>query len=87
MSFQSLAVYYTVGKSTVNRIVSETCAAIWSISQLIYMPVPCEDYWLEESAKHFERTYFPNCIGSMDGKHCCIKCPSKAGSLFYNSIP
>ena len=27
---------------------------------------------------------FPNVIGCTDGKHIRIKCPTKAGSLFYN---
>jgi hypothetical protein len=41
-------------------------------------------YWLEVSTRYFERTNFPNFTGSLNGKHCRIKCPSKAGSLFYN---
>jgi hypothetical protein len=27
----------------------------------------------------------PNCIGSIDKKHCRIKCPPKAGSQFYST--
>jgi hypothetical protein len=34
---------------------------------------------------YFERTNFPDCIGSLDGESCYIKCPSKAGSLFYSN--
>jgi hypothetical protein len=58
MSFQSLAVYYRVGKSTVNRRASETCTAIWSVLKPTYTPVPSKNYWLDVSARYLKRTNF-----------------------------
>lgn len=48
------------------------------------MPVPnVNDF--EKVADDFFKTFnFPNCLGSLDGKHIRIKCPSKSGSMFYN---
>jgi hypothetical protein len=48
------------------------------------MPVPSENDWLRVSAVYFERICSANFIGNLDGKHCCIKCPSKVMSLFYD---
>ena len=33
---------------------------------------------------YLERWQYPNCIGSIDGKHFPIVCPPNAGSQFYN---
>jgi hypothetical protein len=54
-------------------------------SVAVYMPVPSEKDWMQVSAACFKRTDFPNCVGSLDGKQCRIKRPSKVGSFLYNS--
>lgn len=51
--------------------------------QPIYLPEPTTNIW-EKSAEEFYNIWqFPNCIGSIDGKHVTIKCPGKTGSNFF----
>ncbi|XP_063590541.1 putative nuclease HARBI1 [Penaeus indicus] len=83
-SFTSLGYQFRVGKATVHKIVKETSKAIWETLQPQYLPVPDEHQWEEIARTFFEKWNIPNCIGSIDGKHCRLKCPAKAGSLFYN---
>jgi hypothetical protein len=55
------------------------------------MPSPAQEIF-QETAKDFNiRWNFPNCVGSIDGKHTRIKCPPNFGSQYckhkqYNSI-
>ena len=83
-SYRTIAFNYRVGRSTVSEIVSETCNALWDALMDEYMPPPtAEDFRL--TAKRFaERWNFPNCIGSIDGKHVVIQAPANSGSMFYN---
>lgn len=49
------------------------------------MPMPREaDQWLDVADNFFHRWNFPNCIGSIDGKHVVTTCPPNSGSLHYN---
>ncbi|XP_063925016.1 uncharacterized protein LOC135138913 isoform X2 [Zophobas morio] len=74
---------YRVGFSTVGQIVREVCEAICQRLQNIAMPEPNEETW-KKAAEGFEtRWQFPNCIGSIDGKHVTIKCPQKSGSNYF----
>lgn len=79
-----MAYQYRMGKSTVSKIIIETCLAIWTELVNIHMPQPTEEDHKRIANDYFNLWGFPNCIGSIDGKHCKIKCPSNTGSSFYN---
>lgn len=72
-----------MGFTTVGKIVKEVSQVIWNILQPIYMPVPTETIWKHSEIGFNERWNFPNCIGSIDGKHIYIKCPPNTGTLHF----
>lgn len=74
-TYRSLSFQFRVSFSYVSLIV-----------QPVLMPVavPTQDKWKEIASYNFRRWNYPNCIGSLDGKHIRIKCPGKSGSLYYN---
>lgn len=59
-------------------------SAVWRILQPLCMPVPTTQRWNESAESFNEVCKMRNCIGSVDGKHCAIKCPPHAGSQYYN---
>lgn len=83
-TYRSLAFSFRLGCSTVREIVEEVCEVIWKTLRPIYMPKPNEEDWLRISREYKEIWNFPNCIGSLDGKHINIQCPIKGGSAYYN---
>jgi hypothetical protein len=62
----------------------ESGKAIWKILQPIYMAVPTSDEWLRTADECNNICKMPNCIGSIHGKHCRIRCPPNATSLYFN---
>lgn len=73
-----------MGFATVKIIVEEVCTAIWKNLAPIVMPKPTEQTW-REIEKGFEKIWhFPNCLGSLDGKHINLICPINAGSTYFN---
>ena len=84
-SFQSLSYQFRVGTSTISKIVTEVCDAIWVTMKGRYMAIPnTSQEWQEVADNFFARWDFPNCIGSIDGKHIVITCPPNTGSMHYN---
>jgi hypothetical protein len=72
-----------IAKSTIASIVKVSCA-IWMALQLWHTPNPSVEMF-KKIAKEFSSLWnFPNCIGSIDGKHIQLKCPRNSGSLFFN---
>jgi hypothetical protein len=53
-------------------------------NQYTYKTVPTSEEWLRIADEFNEICKMPNCVGSTDGKHCFIKCPPNAGSLYFN---
>jgi len=83
-SYRSLAFSFRLGFSTTREIVEEVCEVIWKTLRPIYMPKPTKDEWKNISREYKEIWNFPNCIGSLDGKHINIQCPINAGSAYFN---
>ncbi|XP_064460971.1 uncharacterized protein LOC135370954 [Ornithodoros turicata] len=76
---------FLVGRSTASKIISDTCEAIWEClaQQYLWLPSTSEEW--KEIARDMEAKWnFPNCLGSIDGKHVTIQCPPKSGSTYFN---
>lgn len=74
-SYSGLAAHYRLGKSTVHKIISQTCKALWIKLQPEVMPKPTERNWQKIKEGFRKRWHFPNCIGALDGKHISIRSP------------
>lgn len=84
MAFRQLAFSFRISKSSVASIVIEVCKAIWNSLQKNHMPIPTPKSFKNIAKEFYNKWNFPNCVGSLDGKHVRIKCPAQSGSMFYN---
>ncbi len=64
-------------------IVGEVARAIWDSLVQEVMPVPTTEDWRSIATDFLHRWNFPNCLGSIDGKHVVIRAPDNSGSLFF----
>ncbi|KAJ8945189.1 hypothetical protein NQ314_009304 [Rhamnusium bicolor] len=81
-SFNSLHYEYLLGATTIRELVRTICEAIWICLDPIFMAEKPEDDWLS-IADEYERTNFPHCIGSVDGKHIRMCKPDGIESTFF----
>jgi len=84
MAFRQLALSFRISKSTVSTIVIEVCKAIWKNLKEKHLPTPTIEQLKNIEKKFYEKWNYPNCIGSIDGKHIRVRCPKNSGSMFFN---
>lgn len=85
-SYKTIGHSFRIGFSTVASIIEEVCEAIWKRLQPIYMPEPTAEIW-EKSISGYKNVWqFPNCLGSIDGKHVTIRCPQNSGSNYFSYL-
>lgn len=84
MSYHALHFAFRMGVSTIAEIIKDTCRAIWTNLQPLHMPRPTEELFRNVAYDYWTMWNFPNCIGSIDGKHIRIQCPPHSGSMNYN---
>jgi len=84
VNFKQLAFNFMRGASTIGLIVFETCNAIWTILQPIFMAAPTEDTWRTIAVRYNSLWNFPHCVGSIDGKHFRVQKFANTGSRNIN---
>ena len=84
-SQQSLSLDFLMGRSTVSKIVSETCEAIYFSLKDPYLKSPQNANDWRKISRRFEEVWnFPHVISAIDGKHIRIECPKQSGTLYHN---
>ncbi|XP_067084755.1 uncharacterized protein [Osmerus mordax] len=83
-SFMTISFSYRVASCTVAGIVGDVSWAIWDCLVEEFMPVPTKQDWRDMAEGFLQRWNFPNCLGSIDGKHVVIQAPPNSGSLYHN---
>ncbi|XP_065564164.1 uncharacterized protein LOC136029592 [Artemia franciscana] len=83
-SMFSLSIASRVSRAALSGIIMETCQALWTVLQPLYMKPPTEEDLKLVSREFNDLWQFPNCIGAVDGKHCRIHKPPNSGSDYHN---
>lgn len=73
-----------MGVSSVRRSVFEVCHAIINKMLSEMIPTPTTEQWEKNIEEFWSKWNFPNCLGSIDGKHIVIVAPPNSGSLYFN---
>ena len=84
-SQQSLSFSFRIRRSTISKIISETCDAVYTVLRDKYLKVPnTHDEWLKIVNDFEEKWNMPHVLGCIDGKHIWIECPKLSGTLYHN---
>ena len=84
MEYRTLSALFGLGRSTVGKIVVETCNAIATHLLPKYVTIPGKDK-LKEIVDGFETCLgFPQAVGAIDGTHITILGPNESASDYYN---
>lgn len=79
-----LHIYFRLGLSTVSHIIRQVCREIWEKLKNVCLPIPDVEKWKSIADGFKIHASFPNCVGSLDGKHVRVIKPNNSGSTFYN---
>lgn len=83
-SYHSLRFQYRISVSEISRIIKQTLAVLKEKLVPLFLPNISKEGLEEKSNEYYVKWNFPNCIGTIDGKHVRIRCPMKSSSLYYN---
>ncbi|KAB0803707.1 hypothetical protein PPYR_00677 [Photinus pyralis] len=74
-----------ISQPSLSIIIPETCEAICSVllKDVIKFPKTTEE-WASVASLYEDRWNFPNCLGSIDGKHVRITPPKNSGAFYRN---
>ncbi|XP_069385141.1 putative nuclease HARBI1 [Paralichthys olivaceus] len=64
---------YKLGVTTVSRIVSEMCSAIWQALEEDYVSLPKGTEWTDIAQDFWRLWDFPNCVGCIDDRRVSIR--------------
>ncbi|XP_053283259.1 uncharacterized protein LOC128444682 [Pleuronectes platessa] len=81
-SQRSVAESYKLGVSTVSRIVSEMCSAIWQALEEDYVSLPKGTEWTDIAQDFWRLWNFPNCVGCIDDRRVSVR--KSSDSVYHN---
>lgn len=67
-------------------IIKETTEAIVNVLLSQFVQLPSETEYKKITTGYLENWNFPNCLGSVDGKHCIIRAPLRDLVVFITTI-
>ena len=75
---------YRLGEKTVGNCVRRVWNALWDQLEEEQLPFPAEESWRAINERFKNTARFPNCIGSVDGKHMRVLKYPGSGSMNLN---